>query len=95
MVSDSRKLREEKVKSWRLLRIDEELRAGNHVNASILAEKIGGVSPRTIQRDIEYMKLMYNAPIEWDEHSKTYYYSEPNFFVSSLLSRIIPIHSPL
>ena len=83
-MSNNKKPQEEKVKSWRLLRIDEELRAGNHVNATTLAEKIGGVSTRTIQRDIEYMRLMHNAPIVYDQHTKTYYYSEPNFFIKSI-----------
>ena len=83
-MAELKKTQEEKVKSWRLLRIDEELRAGHRVNATSLAEKIGGVSARTIQRDIEYMKLFHNAPIEWDEHNKTYYYSEPNFFIKSI-----------
>lgn len=83
-MAELKKTQEEKVKSWRLLRIDEELRAGHRVNATTLAEKIGGVSARTIQRDIEYMKLFHNAPIEWDEHNKTYYYSESNFFIKSI-----------
>lgn len=83
-MTEFKKPQEEKIKSWRLLRIDEELRAGHHVNSTSLAKKIGGVSSRTIQRDIEYMKLFHNAPIEWDEHNKTYYYSEPNFFIKSI-----------
>ena len=47
-MAELKKTQEEKVKSWRLLRIDEELRAGHRVNATSLAEKIGGVSARTI-----------------------------------------------
>lgn len=43
-----KKMQEEKVKFWRLLRIDEELRAGHRVNATFLAEKIGGVSSRSL-----------------------------------------------
>ena len=43
-----KKMQEEKIKSWRLLRIDEELRAGHRVNATFLAEKIGGVSARSL-----------------------------------------------
>ena len=43
-MAELKKTQEEKVKSWRLLRIDEELRAGHCVNATTLAEKIGGVS---------------------------------------------------
>ena len=79
-----KKSREEKVKSWRLLRIDEELRAGNIVTAATLAKKIDGVSSRTIQRDIEYLRVFYNAPIEYDPQRKTYYYTEPNFFIKSI-----------
>ena len=83
-MGDNNSSREQKVKSWRLIRIDEELRAGKIVTAASLAKKIEGVSTRTIQRDIAYMRYSYNAPIEWDEHNKTYYYSEPNFFIKSI-----------
>ena len=76
--------KEEKVKLRRLLIIDEELRSGHLVTATSLAEKIENVSPRTIQRDIEEMRLFHNAPIEWDNQRKTYYYSEPNFFIKSI-----------
>ena len=83
-MGDNISSREEKVKSWRLLRIDEELRAGNIVTATTLAKKIEGISTRTIQRDIQYMRDFYNAPIEYDPQRKTYYYSETNFFIKSI-----------
>ncbi len=47
-MAELKKTQEEKVKFWRLLRIDEELRAGHCVNATTLAEKIGGVSARSL-----------------------------------------------
>ena len=83
-MSDNNSSREQKVKSWRLIRIDEELRAGKIVTAASLAKKIEGVSTRTIQRDIAYMRDSYNAPIEYDPQRKTYYYSEPNFFMKTI-----------
>ncbi|GHT89419.1 WYL domain-containing protein [Spirochaetia bacterium] len=43
------------------------------------------MTPRTIQRDIEYMRDMYSAPIEYDYDHRGYYYSEPNFFIKSVL----------
>jgi predicted DNA-binding transcriptional regulator YafY len=42
------------------------------------------VAPRTIQRDIEFMRDMYNAPIEYDYERKGYYYSEESFFIKSV-----------
>lgn len=83
-MEENKKPKEEKVKLRRLLIIDEELRSGHSVTATSLAKKIENVTPRTIQRDIEEMRLFHNAPIEWDEHRKTYYYSEPNFFIKSI-----------
>lgn len=83
-MGDNNSSREQKVKSWRLIRIDEELRAGKIVTAASLAKKIEGVSTRTIQRDIAYMRYSYNAPIEYDPQRKTYYYSEPNFFMKTI-----------
>lgn len=37
------------------------------------------ISVKTIQRDIQYMKLDLNCPIEWDAREKSYYYSDPMF----------------
>ena len=54
---------ERKVLLRRLHHIDEKLREKSYPNATKLAEELG-VSSRTIKRDIEEMKLFYNAPIE-------------------------------
>lgn len=40
---------------------------------------------RTILRDIEEMRNFYNAPIEVREGKDGYYYSEPNFFLKSVM----------
>ena len=75
--------RNNKVQRYRLLQIDEEIRNGRFPNSTSLAEKIE-VSSRTIQRDIEYMKDMYNAPIEYDYQKNGYYYTESSFYIKSV-----------
>ena len=75
--------RHNKVQRYRLLQIDEEIRSGKFPNATSLSKKIE-VSSRTIQRDIEYMRDMYNAPIEFDAYKNGYYYTEENFYIKSV-----------
>ena len=76
--------REKKVINRRLLTIDDEIRSGSYPNSEKLAEKLE-VSPRTILRDIEHLKLFYEAPIEYDFTRKGFYYTEPNFFIKSVM----------
>ena len=75
--------RNNKVQRYRLLQIDEEIRNGRFPNSTSLAKKIE-VFSRTIQRDIEYMKDMYNAPIEYDYQKNGYYYTESSFYIKSV-----------
>lgn len=75
--------RNNKVQRYRLLQIDEEIRSGKFPNATSLSKKIE-VSSRTIQRDIEYMRDMYNAPVEFDAYKNGYYYTEENFYIKSV-----------
>ena len=75
--------RNNKVQRYRLLQIDEEIRSGKFPNATSLSKKIE-VSSRIIQRDIEYMRDMYNAPIEFDAYKNGYYYTEENFYIKSV-----------
>ena len=75
--------RNNKVQRYRLLQIDEEIRSGKFPNATSLSKKIE-VSSRTIQRDIEYMRDMYKAPIEFDAYRNGYYYTEENFYIKSV-----------
>jgi predicted DNA-binding transcriptional regulator YafY len=75
---------EEKVRVNRILLIDELIRSGAYPNASTLAATVE-VTSRTIQRDIDYLRLFYNAPIAYDPLRRGYYYTEKNFFVKSVL----------
>jgi len=75
---------EEKVKVNRVLMIDEAIRLGSFPSIKQLASKCE-VTRRTIERDIEYLRDMYQAPIEYDNVKRGYYYSEPNFFIKSVI----------
>jgi predicted DNA-binding transcriptional regulator YafY len=80
----TRKTFEEKVKANRLLMIDEAIRSGTYPGTARLA-RLTEVNARTIQRDIEFLRDMYGAPIAYDHARKGYYYTEPNFFVKSIV----------
>jgi predicted DNA-binding transcriptional regulator YafY len=54
---------EQKVRTNRILAVDSLIRAGKYPNASTIARRLE-VTTRTVQRDIEYMRDMYGAPIE-------------------------------
>jgi proteasome accessory factor B len=62
----------------RLLFIDRELRKGRFPNCRALAEE-WEVSPKTIQRDIDYLRDTLNAPIAYDPVRFGFAYTEPNF----------------
>ena len=64
----------------RLIQIDGRLRKGDYPNQGILA-KLCGVSNKTIQRDLEYLKFSMNAPLEYDASRKGYFYAEKGFFL--------------
>jgi len=80
----NRKNGEEKVKLSRIARIDAEIRSDKYPNSEELAAKLE-VSPRTILRDIEYLKDFYDAPIAYDFNKRGFYYTEPNFFIRSVM----------
>jgi proteasome accessory factor B len=80
----NRKNGEEKVKLSRIARIDAEIHSGKHPNAEKLAAELE-VSPRTILRDIEYLKYTYDAPIAYDFYKRGFYYTEPTFFIRSVM----------
>jgi predicted DNA-binding transcriptional regulator YafY len=80
----NRKESEKKVKLSRIARIDEEIRSGRYPNSEELAAKME-VTPRTILRDIDYLRTMYDAPIEYDFNKRGFYYTEPNFFIKSIM----------
>jgi predicted DNA-binding transcriptional regulator YafY len=78
------KVTEEKVEINRVLMIDEAVRSGAFPTIGGLAQK-SEVTKRTIERDIEYLRDMYQTPIEYSYEKRGYYYSEPNFFIKSVI----------
>ena len=71
--------RQEKVVLRRIRAIDIEIRSGTYPNTNDLAKKLE-VGVRTISRDIEEMKLFYNAPIAFNRAKNGYYYTEDSFY---------------
>lgn len=75
--------KEGKVQFWRLLKIDEQLRAKRFPSARSLAKEFD-VSKRTVERDIEFLRDRYEAPIEYDHSKCGYAYTQKTFFLKSL-----------
>lgn len=72
-------MRGEKQQFIRWNNIDRQLREKRYPNCKSLAMSIEGVSPKTIQRDIDYLKNFHDAPIEYDRQRHGFYYSKPNY----------------
>jgi proteasome accessory factor B len=62
----------------RLAAIDKKLRSDSFPNATILARALE-VNPRTIHRDIEFMRDRLHAPIKHDPRKRGYYYTDPSY----------------
>lgn len=61
---------------WRLYEIDRLISQEVYPNCSYLSDYLE-VNRRTVERDIERLRDMFGAPIEYDRRRKGYYYSEP------------------
>ncbi|MCA1810375.1 MAG: hypothetical protein LC725_13170, partial [Lentisphaerae bacterium] len=68
---------------WRLVELDRQIRSGQYPNCLTFSNK-WEVSQKTIQRDIDYLKFILNAPIEYDRLKKGYYYTDTSWFLPSL-----------
>jgi predicted DNA-binding transcriptional regulator YafY len=62
----------------RVMSIDQAVRAGTWPNARTLAERLE-VDPRTVRRDITYMRDQLGAPLEYVAARNGYRYSELTF----------------
>ena len=62
----------------RIYFIDREIASGKYPNTKTLAAAYE-TGTATISRDIEFMRIMMNAPIEWDFKRKGYFYTEKTF----------------
>jgi len=62
----------------RIQTIDHHVRAGVYPNAETLAAELE-VNPRTIQRDIEFMRDQLRAPLDFCRQHNGYRYTAPTF----------------
>src|SRR4051812_26640496 len=62
----------------RIMAIDQALRTNSWPNARTLADQLE-VAPRTIRRDITYLRDQLHAPVEFDPVQHGYFYSESTF----------------
>jgi predicted DNA-binding transcriptional regulator YafY len=67
----------------RFAALDRALRAGRYPNASSFAGELG-VSPRTVQRDIEFLRDRWGVPIEFDPARNGYRYADPTYRLAAL-----------
>jgi predicted DNA-binding transcriptional regulator YafY len=62
----------------RIMEIDHALRTGGWPNCSTLAQELE-VDPRTIQRDMDFMRDQLRAPIDFDPVRNGYFYTETTY----------------
>jgi predicted DNA-binding transcriptional regulator YafY len=67
-----------RVQYWRITKLDELIRSGRCPDSARLARDLE-VNQRTIKRDIEYLRLYFGAPVEYDPLRKGYRYATPGF----------------
>jgi hypothetical protein len=63
---------------WRMKVIDQALRAGRWPTDKSLAHELEA-DPRTIRRDLQYMRDELQAPIKFSRARRGYYYSEDTY----------------
>jgi hypothetical protein len=62
----------------RIAAFDKAARAGEYPNARTIARALE-VGPRTVQRDVEFMRDRPGAPLAFDPRRNGYYYAEPDY----------------
>ncbi|MBM4157436.1 MAG: WYL domain-containing protein [Ignavibacteria bacterium] len=67
----------------RLSIIDNEITKGCFPNKKKIADLLN-VSEKTVQRDIDFMKTEYNAPVAFNFKKKGFYYSDNNFSLNKV-----------
>jgi hypothetical protein len=71
-----------KLRLLRVFEIDRLVRTGHHPNATTLAPVLE-VHPRTVHRDIEFLREVLGAPIEYDHLRRGWRYTEPEFSLAN------------
>ena len=79
-----KKQKENHTKPLRLFKIEQTIQNLCYPSVEKLQKELE-VSRRTILRDIDELKIYYNAPIMYDRMRKGYYYSDNTYFVKNML----------
>jgi predicted DNA-binding transcriptional regulator YafY len=61
-----------------MVALDQLIRSGRYPNTRTMASTLE-VNPRTVHRDIEFMRDSWRAPIEFSREKRGYYYRDPDF----------------
>ena len=67
----------------RLVALDRSIRAGEYPNSVSFGDRLE-VDPRTVQRDVEFLRDRFGAPVVFDRGRNGYAYSDPAFRLSFL-----------
>lgn len=67
----------------RMIYIDQQIREKRYPNCKSVATDFE-VTTKTIQRDIEYMRIQLKAPIVFDKKRNGFYYINENFFLPAV-----------
>lgn len=67
----------------RLLVLNDRIKEGKYPNCSSFAKE-WEVSPKTIQRDVEFLHYQLGAPVEYDALKRGYHYTDPFFMLPSI-----------
>ncbi|MCE9614889.1 MAG: WYL domain-containing protein [Lentisphaerae bacterium] len=67
----------------RLLEIDRLIRDGKYPNCVTFARE-WGVTQKTVQRDMDYLRDQLGAPIEYDREKRGYHYTSTSWFLPAL-----------
>lgn len=82
--SQAKNPRENHTKPLRLHKIEQAIQSMSYPSVERLQKELE-VSRRTILRDIDQLKIYYDAPIEYDREHKGYYFSDSTYFVRTTL----------
>jgi len=83
-MAKTKEKRENHTKPLRLFKIEQAIQNMSYPNVDKLVAELG-VSRRTILRDIDELKIYYDAPIEYDPFHKGYYYTDNTYFVKNMM----------
>ena len=67
----------------RLMELDRKIRDGGYPNCLTFAES-WGVSQKTVQRDIDFLRDQCGAPIAYERERKGFYYEDKSWWLPSV-----------